>query len=751
MRGRLDIALQYAPVFLYTHFVCGGGLPELRHDWFVPRTRLDFLATELARLAWQPFGIGAAWPYPTDYLFSMLSGFLALIGGPWLALTVVVALGATLCAWAAGELSRAVGGDRIVATASWFALFNPWVYTKTVAGHLVMIWAYAALMGLIAWCLRGEKKPWLASGLICVSAAQIQFFLPALALAAWAATRLTPIPLATAIVVFAPSILGLIALRHVLIAIPYNLDWQASQSVPPIDAAALVGYFANYTALFPAVAVDAVWSFLALAVVGVTVAARRIKVLGLVLLGIGSWLWSTGSKGPISGVYQALIVRLPELEVYRELYDLLGLLAISYIGLSAIAMKRFRLLEAAGYVPGVILLAVWILSPPSRWWVWSREIPTSVPNAAPMTRLALLPPIQPLSFDGRGSGLDPDAAPQWGGVESVNTFMVSFPETPALLSYARHGDASGLRALGVSRIRCRPWLREDAPAISGQAVIGGVETACTSRADRDLYSATLASVIEPIRVSPVPPKLGSGEIFFGDAAGVAGRAVPSDWWTYVPVTTVATPHSFLNARRGWIDARLAFANFPEMAQGIGGAFTESTLSLQLPPGPQVLAALRGELRTVSGSSIGRGHGDFGWYRLPREARAVRCQGMCEVLAVGSPPKVRSASGGGHISPARFAAPLPWFGRVHVGPSLVPSLLRVATRYDSYWMAWSGGTVLPHVRVETALNGWVLPPHQHDADLLVLEPVTLLQLLLETLGVTWTLIVAFRLIAEKLRC
>ncbi len=139
-----------------------------------------------------------------------------------------------------------------------FALFNPWVYNEVVAGHLVMVLAYAGLIGLFAEMLHGRNASTMRLALwTALIEAQLQFFILAmLALVVFACTTRKWTPSIFGVIIVLPSVIGLIAERGMLLRIPYGVTWQANQSVPPLPLLALGGYFAGYSDRLGAVAVD---------------------------------------------------------------------------------------------------------------------------------------------------------------------------------------------------------------------------------------------------------------------------------------------------------------------------------------------------------------------------------------------------------------------------------------------------------------------------------------------------------------
>jgi hypothetical protein len=56
-------------------------------------------------------------------------------------------------------------------------------------------------------------------------------------------------------------------------------------------------------------------------------------------------------------------------------------------------------------------------------------------------------------------------------------------------------------------------------------------------------------------------------------------------------------------------------------------------------------------------------------------------------------------------------------------------LRYNVRYDAQWAAWAGGW-LPHVRLDAAVNGWIVRPSPASREVVLVEIVAVAQALLE---------------------
>ena len=734
--------MAYSPAIAFACFSCIGGIPVLRHDWSWIPERGGFLSNVFATLAWMPNGVGGPRPYPTDYLVALAGTAMVAIAGTTLAYaTFMLAIG-SLCVYGARSLGALVGSP---STARFgfgaFAIFNPWVYTELVAGHLGMIAAYGASMALAGESLRQKPRWALCALFVCVIAAQLQYLLLALAFVLWlAVARRHCLPLVTGVIVALPAIVGIAGNTRALAGIPYTLQWASAQSLRPIDAAALTGYFADYTSRFSPLAFDAVWAMLALAIMGIVVSKRRTFAVAFSFAALVAWLWSTGSSGPIAPMYVAAIVHFPALEVFRELYDLIGYLVIAYITLAGLSCAVSPTLAKLAVLPGLVLAIAWILAPPSDLWVPARDLPRVAIGAPSHTRLAFLPDVSPMKSGERGSGLDPDAYARPNDVMTVNGPGVPFPADVALRRFAIAGDSADLAAIGVSRIYSRPWLTTDVGNV-------GPELAIESRFTRRLAAPVTILNPEPelellptLRISSALPTLGSGAIFFGDAAEAAGDKVPGAWRALSRPDILKATNRTLRAKDDWVDARLAFLAQPELGQGLGGVVTTSkTAELRIAPGTSALVWVRGRLSDISGQVLTPDTNGYSWIEIPESVNRVRCDGECVIVAQGHVPAgIGPAPGTKRAAPVQFTSPEPWFAAASIGPDASLSLLRYAVGFDPHWLALTSDGMLAHVRIETTLNGWVVPPHIHPQTVVLVEFVAAIQTFLEFVAVMWAL-------------
>ncbi len=730
-----------AAALAFAAFVVAKGTPTLRHDWNWPIDRLaipSFFNESIG--GWLPVGFGVANTHPTTYLIALPLTATMWVAGPLIALAFLAFATGYCSMRAAANIASRLGNAAPAAIgAGIFALFNPWVYNEVVAGHLVMVLAYGGLIGLLAEMVRGrDASPVRLALWLVLIEAQLQFFIVATAASiAFALVTKKWLPIAAAAIVALPTAVGLIADRGALLQTPYSVQWQANQSLSPVALLSLGGYFPGYAERLGPAAQVAVWTLCALALAGVLAARRRRAVRWAAAAAGLVYLCALGVHGPLDAAYEWTVRSIPESGVFRELYDFGGVFAALLIVLATAATGRARALGYLALLAGGVLPVTWLIHPPSDLWVGAQTYPHPVISAPPFSRVALLPAFQPLQLrTGAGDGADPDAIAYPGHVTALNEYLPAYPIDVALARYERNGDSAALRALGVSRIVARPWLVSRSNGAIGLAAssLGEPRQPAAERSAEVAGAAPLISACANARIVASVDRLGACDIFFGDAPGYAG------------VTPLQGPSDSIDPAVAWIDARLAFARVPALAQGIGGVLTQSRVATPVTPGAWLLAYVRGRLTASDGHTVAAGPGTFTWISIPPNVDSVSCAGLCELVAESRffpaiPLHQRSA----RSTALPFDQVAPWLYRVH-GIADAVAFVRLNQRYDPGWMALRAWHVLPHVRLTLAANGWMLTDRS-SRDVFLVQIAALLQQIAELAGVVCVLSLLKALVRE----
>lgn len=734
--SRLTRALPYVgAAALFSYFVFAGGVPALRHDWLWPIEPALYIQRMFDLTSgWSSAGFGYADPYPTPYpIIWPLLGFGAAFGSV-AALAALSACIASTILYAGMRIASRLDLPPLAGVSlGALLLFNPWPYNKLVAGHLTMMLAYAGFSLVLAELSAREISARRLAIAMALCALQIQFFIVAVAVVlSRIRSRAAIAALLVGLAVFSPAIVGLFWHSSGLLGRLFTIEWENSQSVPIADGALLLGYFPHYAesafTVLPKIGIGllALVAFIG----GITVRNRSAR---LVLAGIAiAIVIASGTVGPVAPLWRWAIVRFSEVGVYREMYDLIGLVAAGYVFLAAAAAARFRVLRYALPVCAALALLGWVLAPPSRYWVSASSLPRVVIPPA-VERYALMPPFQPLSSNGRGSGIDPLYAGTAFDSVPLNALLPAYPADAALAAYSERANPAPLQALGVGALVCRASLRESFGALVfyGSA---SAEPHCSGGVMLLPAPAPLVATVRSLPLCSLCNEPGSDQEFFADAASRPPGA-------YVKTLRALREHA--DPKAGWIDARLAFGSRPDLAQPFGGAFTEQSAGmLPIPLAPFVLADVDGTLRDQRGRLIASHTHGYRWLRLPRDASGLRCSGACAVALAGDPKGVPLNDVEEAVTALQHRIITPWLWTFTM-PANSGGIVRVLQRYDSGWVAVEGSSVLPHIRVGAVMNGWNVPANRQSRQIVMLHLPSIVQLLCELLGYCAIILVIVR--------
>jgi len=679
-----------------------------------------------------PEGLGQPQPYPMTYFVAWPLALADLFAGGRATLAGFSLVVAGAVQYAGARVAAVLGAGNVAALATGaFFLFNPWTYSRVVAGHLTMPLACAGLALVAAELLERVPDPRRIAFAVLVAAMQTQFILIAFALCALRVrVRSVRVAVLLGLAVFSPTILGIAFGAGTLLSWPLTVAWENSQSVALGRGVLLQGYFTRYAdAPFAVFGWWGVLTFVALAVAGV-VAVRSRRIAIAAFLGLATLLIAAGTTGPLGVLWRWAIVNAPVVGVYRELYDLIGPVTIAYAVCAAAAMARFSVLRWPALAGALILVAAWVVNPPARMWVAQESLPQPGPQLRAAARYALMPPFQPQSYEGRGAGSDQLFLGTSAANAPLNALLPTYPADAALAAYWLHGDTSELAKLGVDVIECRPAFRE----IGAAAFVVRTHGRCVS-GDTELRDAApiFGLQTEPGRCS-LCSQAGNGNLFIGDAGG--------PW----PLHPVRQPRSAVDPALGWIDARIVYAQRPELGQGLGGAYTsQAATPLEIESGsPKILAAVEGSLRDERGATVTASTGGYHWVRLRGDPRKLYCYGRCLVVGTGDDsgvPLSAPATEAGAL-PSRIAAS--WLAEVSLPPQ-GGGVVRFLENYDPYWIAFGmpGFRPLVHLRLDASINGWRLPARPAPQWMLVVNALAFAQLLAGVAGFSCALVIVAR--------
>jgi hypothetical protein len=737
--ARVTTILLFAVAAASLAFVASG-MPLLRQDWFPIVPSLRFAIDNVT--GWDPTGMGSVVGYPASFLLIIARCALAALAGAYVAHVIYFVAYAVLLTFGAARLAGVLGGSPLgKVAAALFAAFNPWVYTELVAGHGFTLLSYAATFWLIAECCDRRRSVLRLVSLAIVVAPQIQFLIVDAAFYALLAVRMQSSVVALAIgSMLLPVFVGIVASRDVLVGIPITLEWERGQSIDPFRATVLRGYFTGYDTVLAPFYEWSQWLIVALSCVGVvTILALHRRRAWLIAFATVPLLASFGTIGPFGGFFAWVITHVSEAALFRELYGLLGFVAVGYVAFCAIGSARWRPLEALWFAAGVAMLVAWAAAPPQQYWVASQSLPRAEIRSQPNSRFLLVPALYPVRFETRGSGTDPDLYPRFSNETPANEAIPMYPLSPAIGRYMRDDDTRGLAGLSVSNIVARPWLDTD-PTIRFQLPLP-LPNWMSARAPQ---SSSITDYTPELTVGAFPAigtldsNVGAGNVLFSDARLLRGASVPPAWRSFESVRSIRSDNVFVNAADGWVDARLGFVEDPELAQPYGGVLTtQSGVAFSLGPEPYALVFTDGALVARDGSIVvARTHG-YRWVFLPAAVRSVRCLGLCVIAAQVSQTPAAPLNPAARSSEAlAFDAPVPWFVRAEL-PTAASPLLRYNVTFDPKWIAIVGGSILPHVRIDGAVNGWLLPTLSSPETVYLIETGAALTTLSEIVAIVAT--------------
>ena len=739
-RRRLTTFSLFAVAFAFVTFV-SNDVPLLRHDWFPIVPGFSFAIANVT--GWDPTGFGSPISFPASFVAVFARSAVAAAFGAFVAHVAWFLTVGLLVSFGAARLASVLGAPLVARpAAALFAAFNPWTYVQLVAGHSFLLISYAATFWLIAEVCSRERDLRRLVPLALAIAPQIQFLLVdavlyvalAIEMRSWLAT-------AAILGMLLPVVVGVSLGHHALLQIPSTFTWEAGQSIFPLEGVVLRGYFTHYDSALPALLAWAMWLIVAIAIGGVAIIlGRRRREAWLVAYAAVPLVWSFGTRGPASEIFTFALRHVRELALFRELFDLLGFVAIGYVAFCAVLAARVRIVGVIWVLAGMALPISWTFAPPSGFWVGARGVPVVAVPHATNARFAMSPAFGPFVEGGRGSGGDPDLYARPGNITPLNEALALYPAVSALGRYERDGDVSALAALSVRSVISRPWLHTD-PSVAGQVALplphgfGSV-----IRPSRDIPNALPELGLAPLpQLATLATDLAASNILFADARAAFGDDVPRAWAREPPALPVEADTTFVRASKAWVNVSLTFAEAPELAQSYGGAITTDPIArLRVVPG-YALVFVRGLLIDQTGRRLVESSGGYRWIAIPARTRTVRCLGTCVVAVERSGPTNAPLD-----SPARplrdvpFVAFAPWFVTAAVPPGR-ERLLRYNVAYDPHWVAFVNSRPLTHVVIDGAINGWLLAPRANSTTAVLVETSALAITCAEAIGIVVALV------------
>ena len=718
--SRVGSAIGFAVVAIaFLELVALPGTPAVRHDWLFPAESSAFVqrAFDLG-LGWSANGLGQPTPYPMTYWAMLPLAIIAkLVNGRVATLLLLAAVPGVAIYVAIKIADRTRLGLHHAVAISAILLFNPWVYNKICAGHVTQtVSLFGTALVLSELFMSVQRRRELTIGVI-ISTLQTQFFLIVMGACLFKVrVRAVRYALIVGILIFLPSFIGIACDRTTLAHWPFTVAWENDQSVPLRSGTLLLGYFPRYA--LPAFSGFAGIGNVALALTAVAaaIALRNVRAITAVILAATAILAASGTTGPIGGIWQWSIIHVPVVGVYRELYDLIGVAVAGYIIAAATLASKSRVAAAIMVFVALVDIAAWVVTPPSRLWVKEQNIPPRPAFADMGARYALMPPFQPESYRGRGEGADP----LYVGTSPVNVptnfLWPTYPTDAALAMYGQHGDSKPLAAIGTRTIVCRAGFEES----TGARIFYHLTPTHKRCVDQVLNAAPLLSLTSQVHQCSVCSEIGAGNVFFGDAGA---RVYP-----------IEQQRVYDRAKDGWIDARLIFAQRPDLAQPIGGAYTtQPAKTLAIPGASYLLVNVNGSLLSDDGGVLASNTRGYTWIKNSLRNVKVRCIGHCVVALASDDVPVAPNPRASSRAPVNFSRPLPFVLLLTVSSG--SGILRFLETFDPSWTAISTypAMVLKHQRLDATFNAWTVPEHTEPMRVIIIERTALLQAIASIFG------------------
>lgn len=458
-----------------------GGVPALQHDWQWPinRAQCDVLV-RVGSEPWNRNGTGSAQIYPEAWWPYAFMGALCYAAGPGpsagtFVLLMVLAAEASML-WLS-RLLRVGNAASLIACVIYVA--NPVVLNEVQAGHTLFLFSYALLPALVAASLVRSRFRGAWCGLLLgLCAAQQQFLVVGAILLLVFLIR-SPfvrsiIDLAVAFIIAAiisapewilaltPSATGAFN------ALEPTLHWESAQSASPALAVRLLGYIGHYDQHLPAAVQLALWSLPMIALIGLLAPARRAFAARFGAVAIVAVLLVCGLNGPLAAPLAFLFVHAPVSALFRELYVLSAIAALSYAVLAAFAIGSQRAASAAIVVGALAVIAVGcsvaialrtsLDIPRYRIDIPGAALLDQIADASGNARYVAQPSLFPFALDdGPHVGKLPFAIGLAQHPAAMSE-LATFPLTYASLSYRTRPDL--LQALDVGTILTVPRVRE---------------------------------------------------------------------------------------------------------------------------------------------------------------------------------------------------------------------------------------------------------------------------------------------------
>ncbi len=471
------------------------GTIGLFHDWSISPTAHQNIAYAAQLInGWYRWILGEPVVYPTEYpvRFAFAAAGLLGINGDGLshAFVFLVPAAAFFTAWL---LARQLSGSNAGAIAAGllYAL-SPVMLNKMVSGQASYVVGYCALP-LVLWAyeraivsrslitsagfgaalaLAGVQ---LQLGLVGAFIATIDALIPRRDVPLTRRLASLLIGFVVAVLIQLPTVIGIAggAPGYENVAqFSNSAAYVSMNSVAFPEAVRLMGYLTRYADV-----AIAQWSWLwnismfvllAAVLVGIVASPKRFRAFSCIVLA-ATFLLVSGAQSPFAPGILWLFQHVRYMQVFRELYHLMALVALVYACCLALFFRYVRTFRF--YVPiyivvaaALVLVCAPMMSGDASGWMRAFPIRSAYEDALAAqaqgsTRVLWLPMDQPLSFDGHGAGVDPMSV---SGRGTLWDYALNWPLTAIDTDIHDGGDLkSALRALSVGDVVDRKGMESE--------------------------------------------------------------------------------------------------------------------------------------------------------------------------------------------------------------------------------------------------------------------------------------------------
>lgn len=345
------------PVFCFSQILFSPGVIGLRHDWTIPYFKEQLNSFGFEELhSWMEKSLGTPISYNSQFLLKIAVGILGLLGlSPEVISKLFLIAPMIISGFSAYFLSKSLKmKDENAFLTGLFYMLTPLMFIKIVSGHILYLVSYA----LAPLCLKYfiEKKP-LKSGLVfALCGVQIQFFPMLFTMLLIYSFFSEDWKKHLKILIIVCIIAGLIHLPWIY-AVFSNLeksmqnassmateDWIRFLSPNLTEIITLLGFGYFESVLLQGTIPLMVWGMVSFAVIALVFFSILLQpknkiIQYFTLIALISLFLCKGINPPFGEIFKILLYNFPLTAMFREVFNLMFMLTISYSILFGFALQ----------------------------------------------------------------------------------------------------------------------------------------------------------------------------------------------------------------------------------------------------------------------------------------------------------------------------------------------------------------------------------------------------------------------------